>query len=119
MSAQRSGGVVFAAMVILITGSLNLIWGISALSQDEYFDEGGLLFESLETWGWAYLLLGVVQLGVAALVFADNRIGYALGMFGAFLAILVNFASVGAYPIWSVMLIALNFLVLWALATNA
>lgn len=119
MPEQRSGGVVFAAMVILITGSLNLIWGISALSEKHYFDEGGLLFESLETWGWAYLLLGALQLGIAALIFADNRIGYALGMFGAFLAILVSFASVGAYPIWSVMLIAVNFLVLWALATNA
>jgi len=119
MSEQRSGGVVFAAMVILIVGSLNLIWGISALSDEQYFDEGGLLFESLETWGWAYILLGAVQLLVAALIFADNRVGYALGMFGAFLAILVNFASVGAYPIWSVLLIALNFLVLWALAANA
>lgn len=119
MSEQRSGGVVFAAMVILITGSLNLIWGVAALSDEGYFDEGKLLFESLQTWGWAYVMIGAVQLLVAALIFADNRIGFALGMFGAFLAILVNFVSVGAYPLWSVLLIALNFLVLWALATNA
>lgn len=120
MSAQsdRAGAVTFAAILILVAGSLNVIWGISALSDKAYFDEDSLLFESLTTWGWAYIVLGVGQIAVALLVFAGSSFGYVFGMFGAFLAILVNFVSVGAYPIWSVMLIALNFFILFALATN-
>jgi hypothetical protein len=117
-SESRAGSVTFAGVVILIAATLNIIWGISALSDKEYFEETSLLFESLQTWGWFYIVVGSIQVLVGLLVLAGSGWGYALGMFGAFLAILVNFTSVGAYPIWSVMLIALNFFILWALAVN-
>jgi hypothetical protein len=110
--------VLFAASVILTVGVLNAIWGIGALSDRSYFHREDLLLESLKTWGWVYLIVGCAQVGIAVLVFRDTPIGFALGMFAAFLAILVNFVSVGAYPIWSVMLIVLNFVILFQLATN-
>ena len=59
-----------------------------------------------------------IQIAVGWMVFVGSPIGYALGMFGAFLGILINFMSVGAYPIWSVTLIALDFFIIWALATH-
>lgn len=108
----------FAGIVILIAGALDLIWGISALSDKQYFDEESLLFEGLTTWGWIYIVLGGLQAGIALLVLSGNGIGIALGMFGAFLAILTNFVAIGAYPIWSCILIAINFLVLFLLATS-
>lgn len=117
-SSRRSGGLTFAGVVILIAGALDLVWGISALSDKQYFDEESLLFEGLTTWGWVYIVLGALQITVAMMVFSGNGIGIALGMFGAFLAILVNFLAIGAYPIWSCILIAINFLVLFLLATS-
>jgi hypothetical protein len=52
------------------------------------------------------------------MVLRDLPLGFGLGMFGAFLSILVNFLSIGAYPIWSCLLIGLGFFVMFALATN-
>ena len=118
MSTTRKGSVTFAALVILTVGALNAIWGIAALANKEYFHEASLLFESLQTWGWVYLIIGALQVFVAGLIFTERPWGFALGMFGAFLGILVNFLSVGAYPVWSVLLIALDFFVLFTLATN-
>ncbi len=117
-SSRAPSGWVFAAIIILVGGSLNLIWGISALSNKEFFREGSLLFESLQTWGWVYLVVGAIQLVVAFMIWQGHGWGAALGMFGSFLAIMVNFLSIGAYPIWSCILIALNFVVLYQLATN-
>lgn len=121
MSATTSripSGWAFAAIVILITGSLNIIWGIAALSNKEFFSESELLFEALRTWGIIYLIIGTFQLVVAWLIYSGHGLGAGLGMFGAFLAILVNFVSIGAYPVWSSILIAINFLVIFQLATN-
>ena len=114
----RSGAVTFAASLIVIAGTLDLIWGISALSNESYFSDDGLLTQSLTTWGWFYIIVGVIQIAVGWMVFVGSPIGYGLGMFGAFLAILVNFMSVGGYPIWSVTLMVLNFFIIWALATH-
>jgi len=118
MTKTRSGGVTFAALLILIAGTLDLVWGISALSNRDFFRADELLFESLSTWGWVYLVVGAIQLAVGFLVLTDHALGFALGIFGAFLSILVNFLSIGAYPIWSCLLIGLGFFVLFALATN-
>jgi len=114
----RSGAVTFAASLIVIAGTLDLIWGISALSNESYFSDDGLLTQSLTTWGWFYIIVGVIQIAVGWMVFVGSPIGYGLGMFGAFLAILINFMSVGGYPIWSVTLMVLNFFIIWALATH-
>ena len=117
-NSGRSGAVTFAATLIVIAGTLDLIWGISALSNESYFSDEGLLTQSLTTWGWFYIIVGVIQIATGWMVFVGSPLGYGLGMFLAFLAILVNFMSVGGYPIWSVTLMVLNFFIIWALATH-
>jgi hypothetical protein len=121
MSATTSripSGWLFAAILIAIAGSLNLVSGIAAVADDEIFAEGSLLFESLQTWGWVHIIIGALELGIAVLIFRANPWGAGLGMFGAFLAIMANFLSIGAYPLWSCILIAINFVVIFQLATN-
>ena len=87
-------------------------------SNESYFSDEGLLTQSLTTWGWFYIIVGVIQIAVGWMVFVGSPLGYGLGMFLAFLAILINFMSVGGYPIWSVTLMVLNFFIIWALATH-
>jgi hypothetical protein len=118
MTQRRNGTVTFAALLILTAGVLDLVWGISALSNRGFFHSDELLFESLTTWGWVYIVVGAIQLVVGAMVLTERPLGFALGIFGAFLSILVNFLSIGAYPIWSCLLIGLGFFVMFALATN-
>ncbi|MCU0258296.1 MAG: hypothetical protein MUF56_04650 [Solirubrobacteraceae bacterium] len=118
MHPQSTGAVRFIAVLVLVLGALDVVWGISALANRDFFDEEELLFSSIQTWGWIHLATGIFYVLVGALLLQDRPAGYALGMFGAFLAILVNFLSIGAYPLWSVMLIALSFCVLFVLATR-
>lgn len=118
VTSRIPAGWVFAAAVIAIAGSLNIIWGAAALGSDDYFREGGLLIASLQVWGVAHLIIGALQVGVAFLLWRGHGWGAALAMFGAFLALLVNFVSIGAYPIWSSILIALDFIVVYQIATN-
>lgn len=118
MPAQSSGAIRFIAVLVLVLGVLDVVWGIAALANKEFFEADELLFSSLQVWGWIHLATGAFYVLVGVLLLQDRPAGYALGMFGAFLAILVNFLSIGAYPLWSVMLIALSFYVLFVLATS-
>lgn len=117
-TARVNSGWLFAAVVIAVTGTLNLVWGVAALANKEFFRESALLFEALQTWGIVYLVIGTFQLVVAGLIYNGHGWGAGLGMLGAFFAILVNFVSIGAYPVWSCILIAINFVVIFQLATN-
>ena len=70
-SRESSGGwAIFVATYLLIAGVLNVVWGIAALSDKSYFYIGGLLWSSLNTWGWVAIIVGGLQLLGAALAAA-------------------------------------------------
>lgn len=117
-TSRIPSGWLFAAILIAIGGSLNLVSGIAAIGDADVFREGSLLFESLQTWGWVHVIIGALELGIALLIYQGQPWGAGLGMFAAFLAIMANFLSIGAYPLWSCILIAINFVVIFQLATN-
>ena len=55
----------FAGVYLMIAGALNLIWGITALAKKDYFHEEGLVFSSLQFWGWIAILIAAVQISSA------------------------------------------------------
>ena len=115
---RRSGWVSFAAAFMLNAGLLNAIWGVAALSNSTYFVRSGLLVSTLTTWGWIALVLGGLQMLCGVLVFIGKRLGQFLALVLATVGVVVNFLSVGAYPIWSVIALAFNALVLWAVTVH-
>jgi hypothetical protein len=114
-----SGWVAFAGTYLMITGLLNLIWGVTALSKKEYFVDGGLVWSQLSTWGWIALVVAVVQFGTGALLFARKFIGSLLAGIVAATGIFVNFLSIGAYPVWSSVAIIGSALVIWAVTVHS
>jgi hypothetical protein len=120
-SPRRSyrGWVIFAATYLGLAGGANLIWGITALSNREYFAEGGLVWSNLDTWGWISIVVAGVQL-VTALLLAMRWFGGVLvAIIVAVCGVLANFLMFGAYPAWSTVAIVCNALVLWAVTTHA
>lgn len=113
-----AGPLKFASAILIIAGVLSVIEGIAAIAGDDRFDEGGLLFSTVAAWGVAQLILGLLQ------IYAGNEIrlrkpqGLLLGIAFASLSGIVHFMSIGAYPIWSITVMILNFAVLFALLTN-
>ena len=113
-----SGWVAFAGAYLLVAGCMNLIWGIVALSNKSAFHESGLVRLTLDTWGWIAVATGVLQAVAGVMIVARRFAGQWLGGVLAVVGIFVSFFSAGAYPIWSVIALVANGLVLWAVTAH-
>jgi hypothetical protein len=114
----KNGWITFAAMYLVIAGALNAIWAITALSKKSYFHESGLVFEHLSFWGTIGIVVAAAQLLGAFLIYRRTMIGMIFAIVISMVGILVNFTTIGAYPIWSCIAIACNALVLWAVTVH-
>jgi hypothetical protein len=116
---SSSGWAVFVTAYLAIAGVLNIIWGIAALSNKQYFISGGLVWSELNTWGWVAIILGTIQ-ALGALLVLERRAGGAIiaGTL-AFFGIILNFLSIGAYPVWSSILLVADALIIWAVTVHS
>jgi hypothetical protein len=114
-----SGWWAFAGTMMLIVGGFNLIEGIAALSQKEFFNEGGLIYENLEFWGWVILIVGIVQLITCFLIFARSVAGAVIGIFLAAVSAFFAFFAIGAYPWWALTILVVDGLVIYGLTRAA
>ena len=103
------GRALFAATLLLIAGTLNIIYGIGALDNANIFvNDKRFIFSNLNTMGWILIVLGVIQLAGGFSLFAGNTFGRVLGIIGAGLGAIDALLSIGgAYPWWSLAIFAL------------
>ncbi len=106
---RGAGRVVFAATLLLIVGFLNIIYGIGALDDANYFvNDTRFVLTNLNTLGWVLIVLGIIQLTAGFSLFAGNAYGRVLGIIGGSLgAIGALFSIGGANPWWSLVIFAL------------
>ncbi len=105
----------FAAALFLVLGCFNILYAIAAYSNDDYFRADELLFGDLSAWGTVYLVAGVVQLLTAFLIWRGSVMGQLLGVLLAMVNALQVLLSLGAYPVWSMIILAIDGLVIYAL----
>lgn len=110
----RTGWIAFAGVYLLVAAVMNALWGLAALTDREVLAGEGLAWSTLTTWGWASLAAAAVQATAGGLVLARRLVGRVLAGVIAFGGLFVNFLSVGAYPLWSILALVANGLVLWA-----
>ena len=108
----------FAAAYLIAAGSMAVIWGIVALANKQAFAEDGLVWSKLNLWGWIAIGVGLLQVLAALLVIQRRFAGQWLAGVFAGLGILVHFLTLGAYPVWSVIALVTNGLVLWAVTAH-
>ncbi len=117
IESRLSGWWLFAGVLLLVGGCLNLIWGIAAISNSHFFIAGQhYVVSSLHTWGWITLILGVVELIAAFSLFAGGEFGRWIGIIAAALTSISALMSIPAYPFWSLCIFALAIIVLYELA---
>jgi hypothetical protein len=109
-----TGWAAFAGMMILIAGSFNIIWGIVAVT-DDYFSSANLIFWNLDAWGWVHIVLGALQIVTALLIFSGSTMGAVLGITFAFFNAIGALLDIGAFPVWSVIILVLDGLIIYAL----
>jgi hypothetical protein len=112
-----SGWWVFAGILLLVAGILNIIWGIAAIGDSKFFTEGGTyIISGLHTWGWITLILGVLELVGAFSLWSGGDYGRFLGIFLGSLNAIVALLSIGAYPFWSLAVFALSIIIVYKLS---
>ena len=106
---RGAGRVVFVAVLLLIAGSLNIIYGIAGISGAHFYDDSTrYVFASLNTWGWITLILGVIQLTAGFSLFAGGGYGRVIGLVAATLGAVGALVGVGgAFPFWSLGVFAI------------
>ncbi|HET7236244.1 MAG TPA: hypothetical protein VFK59_07415 [Actinomycetota bacterium] len=120
MSEKRGTGIItFAAVILSLAGLFNGINGLAAIFKKEYFVESGLLYENLQLWGWVWLILGVLQISAAYMLFGRASGGRILAIVLAAVSAVIAFATVGAHPTGSILVIAMDVLVIWGLTVRA
>ena len=103
---RGTGRAAFAAVLLLIAGTLNIVYGIGALDNANIFvNDKRFIFTDLNTMGWVMIVLGIIQLTGGFSLLAGNVYGRIIGITGATLgAISALFSIGGAYPWWSLAL---------------
>lgn len=118
MEVRGEGRAMFAAILLLIAGTLNVIYGIAAIGDAHFFTDAGshYVFSSLNTWGWIILLLGVLELTGGFSLFSGNAYGRVIGIAAASFGAIGSLLSVsGSYPFWSLGIFALCVIVIHGL----
>ena len=110
------GRAAFVAVLLLIAGTLNIIYGIAAVGNAHFFDNTQFVFSSLHTWGWITIIVGVIQLTAGLSLFAGGTYGRVIGIIAASIGALESLLSIGgAHPWWSLGIFALCIYVLHGL----
>lgn len=106
---RGQGRAVFVAILLLIAGVLNVIYGIGAISNAKFWvGENHFVLASLHTWGWITLILGIVEIFAGFSLFAGGAFGRVIGLVAASLgAIGALLAIGGATPFWALGIFAL------------
>ena len=112
------GRAVFVAILLMIAGTLNVIYGIGALDGANIFvNDKRFILTNLNTMGWVLIILGVIQLTAGLSLFAGNSYGRIIGIIaGTFGAIGALFSIGGNNPWWSLAVFALCVYVVHGIA---
>jgi hypothetical protein len=112
---EGTGWLTFAAVLFLLAGCLNALYGIAALVNDDYFAVDELLFGDLSLWGVVYLGFAVAQIAAGLLIINRSVGGALMGIALAGLHAIGVLMSIGAYPVWSVVLLVIDGMIIYGL----
>ena len=114
---RGAGRAAFAAILLVIAGALNVIYGIGAISDANFYSHNTqYVFSSLHTWGWITVILGVIQLTAGFSLLGGGTYGRVMGIAAASIGAIGALLSIGGnYPFWSLGIFALCVIVIHGL----
>jgi hypothetical protein len=113
--------VVFAGTMLVLLGFFHAIEGLVALFQDKYYvvrPSGLIVHVSYTTWGWTHLILGIVAVLTGAGLLSGNSLARVVGVVLAVVSAVVNLAFLKAEPAWSLIVIALDVIIIYAIVVH-
>jgi uncharacterized membrane protein HdeD (DUF308 family) len=115
---RGEGWLTFAGVMLMFAGVLNVIWGIAAIDDSAFFTDEGryVIFDDLNTWGWFFLIVGILQVVAAVSVWNRGTFGRLFGIASASLSAMLLLFTVNAFPFAAFMLFIVDVLVIYGLA---
>lgn len=116
-SGWAVGGMLFAATMMTMIGVFQAIMGLAAIINDDFFVLGQNYAFDVDTtaFGWIHLIVGILVAGAGFALFAGRTSAGVFAIFLASLSAVANFFFIPYYPLWSILVIALDVWVIWAL----
>lgn len=115
------GWIMFAGAMMLMLGSFHAIQGLVGIFDDKYYQVGKndlVVHVDYTTWGWVHLIAGIIVAGAGLALFVGQMWARVVAVAVAFVSAILNVAFLAAFPIWSVTMIALDVLVIWAVTVH-
>jgi hypothetical protein len=117
VSGWAIGGITFAATMLVLIGIFQGIAGLVAIFDDDFYvvTQNYTFDLDASAWGWIHLLLGIILVVVGYFLFAGAAWAGVTAIVLAVISAVANFFFIPYYPFWSILVIALDVWVIWAL----
>jgi hypothetical protein len=117
VSGWAKGLAAFAGAVMILVGFFHAFNGLAAIFEDDFFViRANYAFDiDITAWGWIHLILGVIVVFAGISIFTSATWARGVGIVLALLSAFANFLFIPYYPVWAVLIIALDIAIIWAL----
>lgn len=115
------GWIIFAGVAMIVLGAFQVIEGLVAVFQRGFYrvsPSGLIVHVNYDAWGWTHFGLGVLIFCVGFGILAAQTWARVIGIALAVISAIVNLAFIAAYPVWGIIIIALDVIVIYALAMH-
>jgi hypothetical protein len=113
---RGQGWVLFAAALLMTLGTLNVIDGIAAVGNSQFFvRHAHYVIGDLGTWGWILVVIGACQGLTGFAIARGSDVARWAGIGFALANALAQFQFMQAYPLWSLAIFTVDLLVVYAL----
>jgi hypothetical protein len=119
-SGAAVGWIAFAGFILILGGSFMMLAGLGGIINPDAYVVGkdNILKLSTTSWGWWHLIVGAVVCFSGFGVFAGNVLARTVGVIAALISAISAFVWIPIYPVWGIIIIAMDFAVIWALTAH-
>ena len=115
-----TGWIIFAAIMMIVAGSLNLLYGIIAAVNDDWvvWTNRADVYLDLSEWGWVHIIMGGIVLLAGIGLFSGSFLARMVAVIVAAISLIGNFFFIPVYPLWALIVIVIDVLVIWAVTAH-